>query len=308
MSDTELYFSLNNYLRRKFGSKVIKLSIDGGFSCPNRDGSIARGGCIFCSEEGSGEFSGDRNLSITQQMLDQTSLLSSKWPDSKYIAYFQSFTNTYDTVENLRKKYDEALAFPNVVGIAIATRPDCLSSEVLELLAEYNSRTFLWVELGLQTIHEKTADFIRRGYDLKTFDTAMKNLGSLKIKTVAHLILNLPDESFDDMRNSLGYVSDMGVWGVKLQMLNVLKNTDLEKHYLSDRFYLRTADEYIELVSNLITYLPPDIVIHRVTGDGKKESLLAPIWVLNKRYVLNGIQKYMRSNNLYQSKNYLDIC
>ena len=211
MSDTELYFSLNNYLRRKFGSKVIKLSIDGGFSCPNRDGSIARGGCIFCSEEGSGEFSGDRNLSITQQMLDQTSLLSSKWPDSKYIAYFQSFTNTYDTVENLRKKYDEALAFPNVVGIAIATRPDCLSSEVLELLTEYNSRTFLWVELGLQTIHEKTADFIRRGYDLKTFDTAMKNLGSLKIKTVAHLILNLPDESFDGMRKSIDYVSDKGV-------------------------------------------------------------------------------------------------
>ncbi|WP_028829912.1 TIGR01212 family radical SAM protein [Proteocatella sphenisci] len=308
MSNTELYSSLNSYLRSKFGCKVIKLSIDGGFSCPNRDGSLAYGGCIFCSEEGSGEFSGDRKLSITQQMKDQSLLLETKWPESKYIAYFQNFTNTYDNIDSLRKKYDEALAFPNVVGIAIATRPDCLSIDVLSLLSEYNSKTFLWVELGLQTIHEKTADFIRRGYGLRTFDTAMKNLNSLKIKTVSHIILNLPGENFDDMRNTLEYISSKQVWGVKLQMLNILKNTDLEKHYLSDKFYLRSADEYIELISNLITYLPPHMVIHRITGDGKKESLLAPLWVLDKRYVLNGIQKYMRLNNLYQSKNYLDIC
>lgn len=308
MSNTELYSSLNSYLKRTFGCKVIKLSIDGGFSCPNRDGSLSYGGCIFCSEEGSGEFSGDRKLSITQQMKDQSLLLETKWPESKYIAYFQNFTNTYDDIDSLRQKYDEALAFPNVVGIAIATRPDCLSTEVLSLLSEYNSKTFLWVELGLQTIHEKTADFIRRGYGLRTFDTAMKNLNSLKIKTVTHIILNLPGESFDNMRNSLEYISSKQVWGVKLQMLNILKNTDLEKHYLSDEFYLRSADEYIELVSNLITYLPPNMVVHRITGDGKKESLLAPLWVLNKRYVLNGIQKYMRSNDLYQSKNYLDIC
>lgn len=308
MSNSELYSSLNTYLKDKFGCKVIKLSIDGGFSCPNRDGSISYGGCIFCSEEGSGEFSGDRRLSITQQMKDQVQLLERKWPDSKYIAYFQNFTNTYDSLDNLRKKYDEALAFPNVVGIAIATRPDCLSMDILSLISEYNSKTFLWVELGLQTIHENTANFIRRGYDLRTFDTAMKNLNNLKIKTVSHLILNLPGENFDDMRNSLEYISGKQVWGVKLQMLNILKNTDLEKHYLSDSFYLRSADEYIELVSTLLTYLPPDMVIHRITGDGKKESLLAPLWVLNKRYVLNGIQKYMRSNNLYQSKNYLDIC
>jgi len=308
MPNTELYSSLNSYLKRTFGCKVIKLSIDGGFSCPNRDGSLSYGGCIFCSEEGSGEFSGDRKLSITQQMKDQSLLLETKWPESKYIAYFQNFTNTYDDIDSLRQKYDEALAFPNVVGIAIATRPDCLSTEVLSLLSEYNSKTFLWVELGLQTIHEKTADFIRRGYGLRTFDTAMKNLNSLKIKTVTHIILNLPGESFDNMRNSLEYISSKQVWGVKLQMLNILKNTDLEKHYLSDEFYLRSADEYIELVSNLITYLPPNMVVHRITGDGKKESLLAPLWVLNKRYVLNGIQKYMRSNDLYQSKNYLDIC
>lgn len=307
MANGDLYFSLNSYLKNKFGCKVVKLSIDGGFSCPNRDGSIAYGGCIFCSENGSGEFAGDRKLSITQQMNDQIALLETKWPNSKYIAYFQNFTNTYDSVENLRKKYDEALSFPNVIGLAIATRPDCLNEDILKLLQEYNTKTFLWVELGLQSIHEKTAEFIRRGYPLKTFDKAMENLNRRRIKTVAHLILNLPGENFDDMRNSIEYVSNHGIWGLKLQMLNVLHSTDLAKSYLSDSFYLRTADEYIELVSNLLTYLPPSVVIHRITGDGKKESLIAPKWILNKRYVLNGIQKYMKENELYQSKNYLDI-
>ncbi len=307
MANGDLYFSLNSYLKNKFECKVVKLSIDGGFSCPNRDGTIAYGGCIFCSENGSGEFAGDKHLSITQQMNDQMALLETKWPNSKYIAYFQNFTNTYDSAENLRKKYDEALSFPNVVGLAIATRPDCLNEDILSLLQEYNSKTFLWVELGLQSIHEKTAEFIRRGYPLKTFDKAMENLNRRRIKTVAHLILNLPGESFDDMRNSIEYVSNHGIWGLKLQMLNVLHSTDLAKSYLSDSFYLRTADEYIELVSNLLTYLPPNVVIHRITGDGKKENLIAPKWILNKRYVLNGIQKYMKENELYQSKNYLDI-
>lgn len=307
MANEDLYFSLNSYLKNKFGSKVVKLSIDGGFSCPNRDGSIAYGGCIFCSEDGSGEFAGDRNISITQQMNEQLTLLETKWPNSKYIAYFQNFTNTYDSVENLRKKYDEALSFPNVVGLAIATRPDCLNEDVLKLLQEYNSKTFLWIELGLQSIHEKTAEFIRRGYPLKTFDKAMENLNNRNIKTVAHLILNLPGESFENMRDSIEYVSHQGVWGVKLQMLNVLDFTDLAKTYLSDTFYLRSADEYIELVSNLLTYLPPNVVIHRITGDGKKENLIAPKWILNKRYVLNGIQKYMKENELYQAKNFLDI-
>lgn len=307
MTNGDLYFSLNSYLKKKFGCKVVKLSIDGGFSCPNRDGKIAYGGCIFCSDHGSGEFAGDKRLTIHEQMQSQVSLLNTKWPDSKYIAYFQNFTNTYDSVENLRKKYDEALSFPNVIGLAIATRPDCLSEDVLNLLQEYNSKTFLWVELGLQSIHEKTADFIRRGYPLKTFDKAMESLNTRNIKTVSHLILNLPGETFHDMRDSLEYVSNLGIWGIKLQMLNVLHSTDLEKNYLSESFYLRTADEYIELVSNLLTYIPSNVVIHRLTGDGKKESLLAPKWILNKRYVLNGIQKYMRENELYQSKNYLDI-
>lgn len=307
MTNGDLYFSLNSYLKKKFGCKVVKLSIDGGFSCPNRDGKIAYGGCIFCSDHGSGEFAGDKRLTIHEQMQSQVSLLNTKWPDSKYIAYFQNFTNTYDSIENLRKKYDEALSFPNVIGLAIATRPDCLSEDVLNLLQEYNSKTFLWVELGLQSIHEKTADFIRRGYPLKIFDKAMENLNSRNIKAVSHLILNLPGETFHDMRDSLEYVSNLGIWGIKLQMLNVLHSTDLEKNYLSESFYLRTADEYIELVSNLLTYIPSTVVIHRLTGDGKKESLIAPKWILNKRYVLNGIQKYMRENELYQSKNYLDI-
>lgn len=307
MKANQLYLSLNDFLKERFGSKIIKLSIDGGFTCPNRDGTIHKDGCIFCSESGSGDFAGSREVSITEQMDEQIKLLEGKWPNSKYIAYFQNFTNTYDSVENLRKKYDEALSYPDVVGIAIATRPDCLSKEILNLLQEYNSKTLLWVELGLQSIHEKSALFVRRGYTLSVFDLAMSELNHRKIKTVSHLIINLPNESYEDIKQSLTYVCDKGVWGVKLQMLNILKYTDLEKHYLSKPFYLSTADEYIEIVSNLITIMPPDIVLHRLTGDGSKDILVAPKWVLNKRYVLNGIHKYMKNNNLYQSKNFLDI-
>lgn len=307
MSTNELYMSLNDFLKDRFGTKIIKLSIDGGFTCPNRDGSVGDNGCIFCSEDGSGDFAGSRELSITEQLQAQIKLLENKWPNSQYIAYFQSFTNTYDSVESLKKRYDEALSYPGVVGLAIATRPDCLSFDILDLLEEYNKKTLLWVELGLQSIHTKSAEFIRRGYPLNIFDLAMHQLNQRKIKAVAHLIVNLPNESYDDIEKSLIYVCDKGIWGVKLQMLNILKYTDLEKHYLSKPFYLATADEYIQMVSNLLTVIPPNIVIHRLTGDGNKDILIAPKWVLNKRYVLNGIHKYMREHNLYQSKNYLDI-
>lgn len=307
MMNSKLFYSINDVLRERFGTKVIKLSLDGGFTCPNRDGNKGSRGCIFCSDSGSGEFAGSRKHSIREQARSQIELLRPKWKDAKYIAYFQNFTNTYASVEQLRALYDEALAIDDVVGLAIATRPDCLDDEVLTLLNEYNRKTFLWVELGLQSIHKKTSDFIRRGYDLPIFDQAIKRLNALHIKSVVHLILNLPNESFSDMENSLRYVCDAGVWGIKLQMLNILHRTDMALYYDHSPFYLRTADEYIELVSHLLTRAPSHIVIHRLTGDGDKKSLIAPRWVLNKRYVLNGIQKYMREHGMYQGKFHNDI-
>lgn len=298
----ELFYTLNDALREEFGTKIIKLSLDGGFTCPNRDGNCGSRGCIFCSPIGSGEFAGSREVSIHEQMHSQIELLSRKWPNAKYIAYFQNFTNTYDSVERLRSLYDEALSFANVVGLTIATRPDCLDDDIIALLQEYNQKTFLWVELGLQSIHKKTADFIRRGYELPVFDKEMAALNRHQIRVVVHLILNLPGESIQDMENSLRYVCGSGVWGVKLQMLNILRRTDLAYHFYKNPFPLYSADEYIELISYLLTKIPPHIVIHRLTGDGDKNDLIEPRWVLNKRYVLNGIQQYMRRQNLTQGK------
>lgn len=238
-----LYYTINDALRQAFDTKVIKLSLDGGFTCPNRDGTCGTGGCIFCSAAGSGDFAADSASSIYDQTQSQIKLLQDKWPNAKYIAYFQNFTNTYASVDKLKKLYDEALQVENVVGLAIATRPDCLSPEVIRLLSEYNQKTFLWVELGLQSIHKKTEEFIRRGYSLETYDKAMRDLGAKNIKAVVHLILNFMDESYKDMEKSLRYVCDSGAWGVKLQMLNVLEKTDLALYYHHNPFYLRTADE-----------------------------------------------------------------
>lgn len=302
----KFFYTLNDELKANFGTKIIKLSLDGGFTCPNRDGNCGTRGCIFCSTMGSGEYAGSRALSIHEQMRSQIELLQSKWHNAKYIAYFQNFTNTYDSVERLRALYDEALCFENVVGLAIATRPDCLDDEILEMLEEYNKKTFLWVELGVQSIHKKTADFIRRGYELSVFDKAMRDLNKLQIRTVVHLILNFPNESLQDMEASLRYVCNSGIWGIKLQMLNILKHTDLAHYFEKEPFYLRSADEYIELISHLLSKIPPNIVIHRLTGDGDKNQLIAPKWVLNKRYVLNGIVRYMSTHQLYQGKNSSD--
>lgn len=298
----KLFYSLNEELKKIFGTKIIKLSLDGGFTCPNRDGKCGMRGCIFCSEMGSGEHAGSRKLSIHQQMREQIALLRAKWPKAKYIAYFQNFTNTYAPVEILSELYEEALCFEDVVGLAIATRPDCLDDEILGLLEEYNKKTFLWVELGLQSIHQRTAEFIRRGYALPVFDEAMQALNQRQIRTVVHLILNLPSESLEDMEASLHHVCNAGIWGIKLQMLNVLRHTDLAVYYEKKPFYLRSAEEYIALISHLLTQIPSHIVIHRLTGDGDKKDLIAPRWILNKRYVLNGIQRYMREQGLYQGK------
>lgn len=228
---TNSFYSINMFLKEKFNTKVIKLSLDGGFTCPNRDGLLDNRGCIFCSESGSGDFTSGRNNSISNQLHSQIKLLKNKWPNAKYISYFQNFTNTYANTQVLKKLYDEALDFDDVVGLAIATRPDCINDEVLELLKYYNKKTFLWVELGLQTIHNETAEFIRRFYDLDQYDTIMKKLNDNNIKVVTHLIVNLPNENDNKMLESIKYVCNSNTWGIKLQMLNIIKNTDLASYY-----------------------------------------------------------------------------
>jgi hypothetical protein len=286
------YFnSIGDYLKERFGCKVIKLSLDAGFTCPNRDGAKGAGGCIFCSAEGSGDFASD--------IPGQIRLLSRKWPSGKYIAYFQSHTNTYAPVETLREKYYEALEYPDVVGIAIATRPDCLPPEVLELLSELNQKTFLWVELGLQTVHEETAQLINRCYPLGIFDRAVDELSERGIRTVVHLILGLPGESRADMLDSVRYACGREVFGVKLHLLNVLRDTKLAEFY-PDRIHIPTKEEYINLVVDALEVIPWHITIHRVTADAPRHLLIAPEWGFEKRSILNGIQKEFKKRGSCQ--------
>ncbi|MEG1930535.1 MAG: TIGR01212 family radical SAM protein [Anaerovorax sp.] len=287
------YNTIGTYLKREFGCKIMKLSLECGFTCPNRDGTKGVGGCIFCSASGSGDFASD--------IPGQIELLKKKWPTGKYIAYFQSYTNTYAPVEILRQKYEEALRYPGVVGIAIATRPDCLSQEVLELLNELNQKTFLWVELGLQTIHEDTALLINRCYPLATFDEAMRNLTTLQIKTVVHLILGLPGETREDMFCSLKYICEKNIFGLKLHMLNVLKNTQLASFY-PDKLSIPTMEDYIKLTVDLLEIIPPNITIHRLTADAPRNLLIAPEWSYKKHSILNGINKELRQRKSYQGK------
>lgn len=298
----ELYYSLNNYLKNKFGQKVIKLSLDGGFTCPNRDGKISRTGCIFCSEKGSGDFAAKRTQPIAEQIKSQKELLSRKWPKALYIAYFQAFTNTYAPVEILEKKYREAISQPNIVGIDIATRPDCIDENVINLLKEISKETYVCVELGLQTSNEKTAEFINRGYKNNVFQNTVKLLNSAEIDTVCHIILNLPGENYNDMLNSVKFACSCGIKGIKLQMLNILKGTPLEQIYLKEPFKLFTLEEYTDVVTDLIEYIPKNVVIHRLTGDGPKELLIEPKWILNKRLVLNTITRKLKEKNIVQGK------
>lgn len=294
------YHSLNYELKKVFGEKTIKLSINGGFTCPNRDGTVGERGCIFCSEKGSGDFAGNVNNSISKQIEEQIDYLSKKWKSSSYIAYFQSYTNTYDTVQNLEKKYLEALTCKNIKGLAIATRPDCINEDIVKLLSKLNEETYLWVELGLQTIHESTATDIRRGYNLNVFDEAIELLNKYNIKTVVHLILGLPNESKEQMLESVKYIADKKIWGVKLHLLHVLKNTDLEELYKNTNFKILSQQEYVNLICDCIELLPEDIVIHRITGDGKRSELVSPLWSLNKKQVLNDIDAEFMRRNTYQ--------
>lgn len=294
------YRTLNYELKRMFGEKVVKLSIDGGFTCPNRDGTIDNRGCIFCSEMGSGEFAGNRELSIKRQIEDQKVLLGKKWKSDKYVAYFGSFTNTYAPVEELRKKYYEALGCEGVIGIAVATRADCISYEVLDLLREINEKYFLWVEIGLQSINEDSAKYIRRGYDIKIFNKTFNNLRELGIKTVVHIIFGIPGEDREDMMKTVDYVSRLRPWGVKLHLLHVIRNTDLEKAYLEEGFPLFEKEEYVNTICDSLERLHGDIVIHRITGDGKKSDLIGPRWSLDKLRVISGINMEMKRRDSLQ--------
>lgn len=314
--DNKRYNTFNNELKRHFKQKVVKLSLDGGFTCPTRDNTKGSSGCIFCSQRGSGEFAGlfeniDANaddklekINLDAQIKNQISLLSKKWNDVKYIAYFQNYTNTYEKPSYLNTLYQKALYVKDVVGLDIATRPDCLGDDVLEVLDYYNKKTYLIVELGLQSIHEKSEKFIRRGYDITVFEEAVEKLRKLNIQTVVHTIVGLPTEDKEDMLQTYRYLNNVDIQGVKIQQLNILKNTDLENYYEKDKFSLMGADEYIEFVCDIIQILRDDIVIHRLTGDGAKDELIEPKWILNKRYVLNGIDKVMKQRNAHQGDRY----
>lgn len=290
------YLSFNKYLKDKFGQKVYKISLDGGFTCPNRDGKAGTQGCIFCSKGGSGDFAESREMSITEQIENGKKRVEKKIKSGKYIAYFQAFTNTYAPVETLRQKYEEAINHPDIVALSIATRPDCLGDDVLKLLDEMNKIKPVFVELGLQTIHQKSAKYIRRGYDLSVYDKAVRDLKKIGVNVVVHVILGIPNESENDMLETVKYVCESGANGIKLQLLHVIDGTDLAKDYEKGLFKTLEFDEYVNLIVKCVKIIPKDIVIHRLTGDGAKKDLIAPLWSADKKRVLNAINKALRES------------
>lgn len=296
------YNSLNNYLKTKYGCKVYKLSLSSGLSCPNRDGTLSSSGCIFCSNGGSGEFASDSHLSITEQIESAKTKVAKKISNGKYIAYFQSFTNTYGDIHYLRKIFTEAINHPDIVALSIGTRPDCLSDDVLELLDELNHIKPVWIELGLQTIHENTARYINRGYPLDVFDNAVSKLNFLNIDVIVHLIIGLPFESREDIISSVKYVCSKPISGIKLQLLHVLKNTPLEKEYLLNKFDVLSLEDYTSILAECLCNIPENIVIHRITGDGPKSLLIAPKWSADKKHVLNYINHYFKEFDIFQGK------
>ena len=289
------YYSLNKYLKDTFGRKVYNIALNAGFTCPNRDGKLDTRGCIFCSGNGSGDFSESPLLSITEQIEEGKKRVSKKiGDDGKYIAYFQAFTNTYAPVEKLRELFSEAINHPDFVAVSIATRPDCLPEEVLDLLDELNAIKPVWVELGLQTIHKKSAEYIRRCYPLSVYDKAVSNLKKRNLTVIVHVILGLPGESRNDMLETVKYVCDSGIDGIKLQLLHILKGTDLAKDYEKGAFDALSLDEYVSIVVDCLKIIPKNIVIHRMTGDGDKKILIAPEWSMDKKHVLNTLTKAIR--------------
>lgn len=298
------YHNLNYFLREKFGDKVFKIALDAGFSCPNRDGTISQGGCLFCSARGSGDFAGSRMFSITKQFEDIKIMMSKKWKSKKYIAYFQAYTNTYASIEVLREKYEEAVSQAGTVALAIATRPDCLSHEVLDLIEEYSRRVYTWVELGLQTQSDESAKIINRGYKLLMFEESLRELNKRNIDVVVHTIFGLPGENKEDMLKTIDYVAHKDIKGIKMHLLHLMEDTPMVELYKQKKLEFLSQDEYIDIICTAITMLPPDMVIHRLTGDAPRELLIGPMWSLKKWEVLNGIDNRLAQLDLYQGSEF----
>lgn len=301
------YHSLDYMLRQMFGEKIYKVTLNGGMTCPNRDGKIGERGCIFCSAGGSGDFAASASLSITEQIRQQIQMLSAKRPIHKYIAYFQAYTNTYAPVEYLERIFTEAIQNPDICAISIGTRPDCLEEPVIQLLSRLNQIKPVWVELGLQTIHEHTARYIRRGYPLSCFDQAMQSLHQAGLDVIVHTILGLPGETSRDVLDTMKYLNACQIQGIKLQLLHVLSGTDLAADYQAGKFSVLDREEYIDLVIRCLEHLDPSIVIHRVTGDGPKDLLIAPLWASRKREVLNLLHHQMKEQGSYQGKAFIQV-
>ena len=296
------YHTFNEHLRNRFGEKVFKVSLDAGFTCPNRDGTQGTGGCVYCSARGSGDFAGEQTLSLHDQFSVVKERMTKKWPKAKYIAYFQAYTNTYASVDRLRQVYEQALAEEKVIGLSISTRPDCLPEDVLGYLEELNLRTYLWVELGLQSSHDRTMEWIGRGHDYAQFLEGLGQLHSRGIRVCAHIILGLPGETKAEMMETAQAVARLPLEGIKIHLLHVLRGTPLATIYQHEPFELMTQEGYVSLVVDIIEILPPEMVIHRLTGDGPADDLIGPLWSRKKWEVLNAIDAELERRDSWQGK------
>ena len=300
MKNEERYNHLNKYLKNKFGERTLKICIDGGFTCPNRDGTKSYAGCIFCSEKGSGEHI-NSSENITTQINAYFSSYKAKRAN-KFIAYFQNFTNTYDSVENLKRKYDSALIDNRIVALAIATRPDCINEKICQLLKSYSKNYYVWVELGLQTSNNNTAKIINRCYKSLDFTKAVELLNKYNIDVVTHLMVGLPNESFEDIKNTVNFINQHNIQGLKIHSTYIIENTILAKLYKEKKYSPITLEEYLNCVTYILTHISPDTIIHRISGDAPKELLIAPEWNLHKKWIINGLDRLMREQNLYQGQ------
>ncbi|PLR68518.1 TIGR01212 family radical SAM protein [Bacillus sp. UMB0893] len=303
-ADEKRYHTWNYHLRNEFGHKVFKIALDGGFDCPNRDGTVARGGCTFCSAAGSGDFAGNRAEDLVSQFSTIKGKMHEKWKNGKYMAYFQAYTNTHAPVEVLREKFESVLNLEGVVGLSIATRPDCLPDDVVEYLAELNKRTYLWVELGLQTVHERTALLINRAHDFECYTEGVKKLRKHGIRVCSHIINGLPLESHEMMMETARAVSKLDVQGIKIHLLHLLKGTPMVKQYEKGKLEFLTKADYVKLVCDQLEILPPEIIVHRITGDGPIDLMIGPMWSVNKWDVLNSIDAELKQRGSYQGKYY----
>jgi len=289
-----MYKSLNQHLKERFGTKVYKIALSSGCTCPNRDGTVGVGGCIFCADTGSGDFAQSATLPIKEQIKLAKEKVAAKNKGGKYIAYFQSFTNTYGSVEFLEPKFLEAMQDEEVVAISIATRPDCLQEDILRMLTRLNAIKPVWVELGLQTIHPRTAEYIRRGYPLAVYDKAVKDLHAIGVEVITHVIIGLPDETKEEMLSTVQYVVESKAEGIKLQLLHVIEGTDLAEEYAAGKFNTLTMEEYLQIIKACVDLIPDTMVIHRLTGDGNKRTLIAPEWSADKKKVLNALNQVLQ--------------